>query len=140
MNAEARTGEEMILEEAQPNLFGSTTNHEEVAEILPVVEEPGPENLIPNPDTALTKTLPEMPIASTEAPLEKSTTKVLESTGGEPEMDDEAKRNFLFAGTSLATDATPEMLNEHVGDKAPKEDLEDLASEVLIFEDPVLKT
>jgi len=175
-NVELETGAETISEEAQPNLFGTTANYEEIADIPPVVENP-----IPNPDTIPTEALPEIPTQKlqaepekalpgstsqnpetiptetqepklqpsttieasetpTEVPVEKSTRQVLEGREAGPKTDDEAKRNFLFAGTSLATDATPETLDELVVDKTLEEDLEDLASEVLIFEEPVPKT
>jgi len=185
INTEAGIEEGTIVEDVHPNLFGSTANHEQVADISPVVKEPEQENLIPNPDTAPTEALPEIPTQKpqaepeetlpesitqnpetvpaeistetqepklqpstaieasetpTEVPVEKSTTQVLKGRESDPKTDDEAKRNFLFAGTSLAADATPQTLEEVVVDKALEEDLESLASEVLIFEEPVPKT
>ena len=146
---ETRT--ETTPSEIHPDLFGATTNQEEdtppvteVAEAENPIQETRQEEPLPEPASQNYETVPaeippqkqepeqgtnpevETSKSSKEAPVEKSTRRVAEPTEAVPKTDDEEKRNFLFGGTSLALDDTPQIPDEVVVDREVARDLEAL--------------
>jgi len=122
---------ETILEEGIPNLLGNTNKHEEEISIPSVTGEVKKESPIPKPQDEAIKVLPE--VQESQSGNISSKRGIL--TVAAPKTDDEAKRNFLFAGTSLDTAAPEELEESLAADKQLEANLE-----ALVVDGSVIKT